>query len=64
MTFKQIDTIQNFGFDTRLYGGSNAVGVSLGANPDDYIVFNASRVSGGNGTVMRIFISGSQVGAF
>ena len=52
-------------FDTKAVGGgASAAGASLGAVPEDFILYDNNQSAGGNAATMNIFISGTQVGAF
>ena len=51
-------------YDTKVNGGGNAAGTSLGAVAQDFILFDNNQAAGGNAATMSIFVSGVQVGAF
>ena len=51
-------------FDLKLIGGDAGGGCSLGAIPEDYILFDNNQAVGGNAASMDLFVDGVQVAAF
>jgi hypothetical protein len=51
-------------FDTKVVGQGTGAGTSLGAVPEDFILFDNNQGAGGNAAIMNVFVNGEQVAAF